>query len=459
MATTHDAIIIGAGQAGPPLAARMAKEGLKCAVIERKHFGGTCVNAGCIPTKALVESAHAAHLARRADAFGIAVAGPVTADLGRIMARKDAIVMGSRNGVRSWMEGLAGATVIQGHARFLDAGTVEVAGRRLTAPRIFINTGGRAFTPAMPGLETTPFLTNSTILDLDALPEHLLIVGGSYIGLEFAQVFRRFGGRVTVAEMGERLIGREDPDVSDAVQEIMEGEGIDIRLNAKCIAVAPEGDRIAMGLDCTQGPPSVSGTHLLLAVGRRPNTDDLGLEAAGIKTDARGFIVVDEQLRTSAEGVWAIGEVNGRGAFTHTSYNDYEIVAANLLDGEERRVSDRIACYALFTDPPLGRVGMTQREVKAAGIKALTASRPMTRVTRARLKEETAGFMQVTVEADTGRILGAAILGAGGDEVVQAITGVMAAGAPYTAISRGVYIHPTVAEYLPTLLQDLKPLA
>jgi len=459
MANKFDAMIIGTGQSGPSLAERFANQGLRVAVIERKDFGGTCVNTGCIPTKTLVASAYVAHMARRAAEYGVDVGGPIKVDMRRVKARKDAIVAKSRNGVTGWMEGLPNTTVYRGHARFTGPKTVTVNGAVLEADKIVINTGGRALVPAMPGLDQVTFFTNSSMMEVDFLPEHLLIVGGSYVGLEFAQVYRRFGCRVTVAEMGDRLIAREDPDLSDAVREFLEGEGIEVRLNAKCMAVEKEGNGIAMSLDCSTGAPRVRGSHLLLAVGRRPNTDELGLDRAGVKTDAKGYIVVDDQCRTNVPGIWAVGDVNGRGAFTHTSYNDFEIVAANLFDNDPRRISDRIPCYALFTDPPLGRVGMTEREVRAKGIKALTAKRMMTTVGRARERGETLGFMKVVVDAATKKVLGAAILGLAGDEAVHAFLDVMAAGAPYTAISRTMHIHPTVAEYLPTLLEDLQPLA
>ena len=458
MATKFDAIVIGAGQSGPALAERLTSKGLKTAIVERKHFGGTCVNVGCVPTKALVASAQVAHMARRAAEFGVDVGGAVQVDWTRVRARKDEIVNRGRTGVTRWMERLAHGTVFRGHARFVGPKVLDVGGEVLEADRIFINTGGRALIPDIEGLAAVNYLTNSSALDLDVLPEHLVIVGGSYIGLEFGQAFRRFGSRVSIVEMGERLIAREDHDTSDEVRAILEREGIDVYLNAKCIAVENRGNGVAMTLDCGPAMRRIEGSNLLLAVGRRPNTDDLGLEKAGIKTDARGYIVVDDQLRCSQPGVWAIGDCNGRGAFTHTSWNDFEIVAANLFDNDPRKVTDRIACYGLFIDPPLGRVGMTERDVRAAGIKALSGKLPMSSVGRARQRGETSGFMKVVVDADTKKILGATILGIGGDEVVHVLLGVMNSGAPYTAISRAVHIHPTVAEYLPTLLQDLKPL-
>ena len=458
MATRFDAIIIGSGQSGPSLAARFAREGMRVAVIERKHFGGTCVNTGCVPTKALVASAYVAHTARRAADYGVDIGGAVKVDIKRVMARKNAIVEKSRANIAQWMEGLKDSRVYRGHARFTGAKTVAVNGETLEAGKIVINTGGRALIPAVAGLDQVPYLTNSSIIDLDELPEHLLVLGGSYIGLEFAQVFRRFGARVTVIEMAERLIAREDQDVSDAVRDILAGEGIEMRLNTKCLSVEKDGNGVAVNVDCTAGAPRVRGSHLLLAVGRKPNTDDLGLDKAGVAVDGKGIIAVDGQCRTNVDGIWAIGDINGHGGFTHTSYNDFEIVAANLFDNDPRRIADRIPCYGLFVDPPLGRVGMTEQEVRAKGIEALAAKRLMTAVGRARERGETLGFMKVVVDAKTSKILGAAMLGIAGDEAVHAFLDVMAAGAPYTAISRTVHIHPTVAEYLPTLLGDLKPL-
>jgi len=457
MPVEFDAIIIGAGQAGPSLAARFSKEGQRVAIIERKHFGGTCVNTGCIPTKTLVASAYVAHMARRAQDYGVDNRA-VSVDMKRVKARKDAIVEQSRDGLSQLLGNLDKVTIYKGHARFTAPRTVEVNGELLSADRIFINSGGRAAVPKMPGLDAVPFLTNSTMMEVDFLPDHLLIVGGSYVGLEFAQVYRRFGARVTVVEMADRLIVREDPDISDAVREILEADGVEVRLKAECLAVEKDGDRIAMNLECAAGAPRIHGSHVLLAVGRRPNTEDLGLDKAGVQVDAKGFITVDDQCRTNVDGIWALGEVNGRGAFTHTSYNDFEIVAANLFDNDPRRISDRITCYGLFIDPPLGRVGMTEQEVRQKGLKALYAKKMMTSVGRARERGETKGFMKVVVDAESRRILGAAVLGVNGDEVVHAILDVMAAGLPYTAISRTMHIHPTVAEYLPTLLGELQPI-
>ena len=459
MTVRFDAIIIGTGQAGPALAARLSDSGMKVAIIERKLFGGTCVNTGCVPTKTLVASAYAAHLARRAAEYGVAIAGAVNVDMKRVKARKDEISGHFNKGVENWMQGLAHSTIYRGHARFESPRTVRVNGELLEADKIFINAGGRALVPPMPGLDQVPYLTNSTMMGVDFLPHHLIIIGGSYIGLEFGQMYRRFGSNVTIVEKGPRLIAREDEDISKAIQEILEREGILLRLNAECMTAHKEGDRIAVGLDCADASRQVVGSHLLLAVGRVPNTGDLGLDKAGVETDKSGYIKVDDQLRTNVPGIWALGDCNGKGAFTHTSYNDFEIVAANLLDHDPRRVSDRIMTYALFIDPPLGRAGMTEAQVKASGRKALVATRPMTRVARAVEKGETQGFMKVVVDAETKGILGAAILGVTGDEVIHTLLDVMYAKAPYTIVSRAMHIHPTVSELLPTLLQGLQPLA
>ena len=458
MPTHYDAIVIGTGQAGPSLAVRLAKAGRKTAVLERHRFGGTCVNAGCIPTKTLVASARAIHVARRGGEFGFTTGGDVRVDMSRVKARKDAVVRLSNEGVERWMKSTPNLTACEGHGRFTGPHTVAINGDVLQADQVFINVGARATVPDMPGVRDVPFLTSTGILDLDAVPEYLIVVGGSYVGLEFAQMYRRFGSRVTVVEQGDRLIAREDEDVSATLQQILEEEGIAVRLGATCIGLRRTPQGSAVSVDCTEGAPEVEGTHVLLAVGRRPNTDDLGLDAAGIATDARSFISVDDQCRTSVPGVWAIGDCNGRGAFTHTSYNDYEIVAANLFDGDPRRTSDRIPCYALYTDPPVGRVGITMREARASGRRVLVGYRPMTKVTRAREMSETTGFMRVLVDADTQQILGAVVFGVGGDEIVHSILDVMYAHAPYTTISRAVHIHPTISELIPTMLQGLKPL-
>jgi len=459
-AESFDAIVIGAGQAGPALAARCSKEGLRTAVIERHHFGGTCVNVGCVPSKTLIASARAIRQAGRGAEFGFD-AGPVRVDMARVKARKDAIVMQGRQGVEAWLRGLEHTEVIAGEARFTAARTIAVNGRLLTAPRIFLNVGGRAVRPELEGLASVQTLDNVSVMELATVPRHLVIVGGSYIGLEFAHMMRRFGAQVTVVERSARLLPREDEDVAAGVREILEAEGVRFELGAECLSLAPHEEGVAVGAACAGGAPGVVGSHVLLAVGRRPNTDGLGLEQAGIRTDARGYIEVDDQCRTSADGVWAMGDCNGRGAFTHTAWNDHEIVVANLFDGDPRRISDRIACYALFIDPALGRVGMNEADARAAmakGRRILHARMPMSRVGRAREAGETQGLMKVLVDAESQRILGAAILGLNGDEVVHALLEVMAADRPYTVLSRAVHIHPTVSELLSTLLQQLKPM-
>jgi pyruvate/2-oxoglutarate dehydrogenase complex dihydrolipoamide dehydrogenase (E3) component len=453
-----DDLIIGTGQAGPFLAGRLAESGRQVAIVERKLFGGTCVNTGCTPTKTMVASAYAAHLARRGAEFGVKVGGEVSVDMPRVKARRDAIVKESRRGLQSWLEKMDNCTVFEGHARFESAHTISVGEDGLTADRIFINVGGRASMPKMPGLEQIEFFNNSSLMEVDFLPKHLIVVGGSYIGLEFGQMFRRFGSEVTIIEMGQRLVRREDQDVSAAVHEIIAREGIRIRLNAKCISFSKRNDETFAQVDCTSGDPEVSGTHVLLAVGRVPNTDDLGLEKAGLTTDQRGYITVDEQLRTNVDGIWAMGDCNGRGAFTHTAFNDAEIVAANLLDHDPRRITDRIPAYALYIDPPLGRCGLTEAEVRQRGRPALVGKRPMTKIKRAIEKGETEGFMKIFVDTGTREILGAVFLGPGGDEIIHSILDMMYAKAPATVIQRAMHIHPTVSELIPTMLGELAPL-
>jgi pyruvate/2-oxoglutarate dehydrogenase complex dihydrolipoamide dehydrogenase (E3) component len=451
-----DAIVIGAGQAGPPMAGRLAAAGQKVALIERELVGGTCVNTGCTPTKAMVASAYAAHLARRGGDFGVST-GPVDVDFAAVMARKNRIVGNSRSHLEAWLKGMANCTLMEGHARFLSPTSVQVGGDTLEAERFFINVGCRAAAPDFPGRDQVKTLTNTTLLELDALPRRLVIIGGSYIGLEFAQIFRRFGAEVTVVEKMPRLISREDEGVSDTIREILEAEGVKIRLESECIRFAPRGADIAVGVNCAEGEPEEVGSHALLAVGRRPNTHDLGLEAAGVATDAHGYVTVDDGLRTNVPHIWALGDCNGRGAFTHTSYNDFEIAAANLLDGAKRRVSDRIPAYALYIDPPLGRVGLTEAEARAKGHAVRIGIRPMTRVGRAIEKGETRGFIKVVVDRDTDAILGAAVLGVGGDEAIHSVIEAMAAGVTAAAFTRVMAIHPTVSELIPTVFGELSP--
>ena len=457
MAERFDAIVIGAGQAGPALCGRLNKEGLKTALIERKLLGGTCVNNGCVPTKTLVASARAAHLARRGADYGFSVER-LAIDMSAVKRRKDGVVKHSTDGLATWIGGMKHVALIHGQARFVAARTVTVGGRQLEAERVFLNVGARAVVPDLPGVKDVPFLTNSTIMAVDFLPEHLLIVGGSYIGLEFAQMYRRFGSKVTVVERAPKLLPREDDDVAQEIRAILEREGVAIRTGAECMALKRKGERIEIGLECKDGERIAEGSHVLLAVGRRPNTDDLNLEKANVQMDGRGFITVDDECRTSAEGVWALGEANGKGAFTHTSYNDYEIVAANLFDNDRRRISDRIMTYALFIDPPLGRAGMNEQEAKQSGRRVLRAKMPMARVGRAREAGETQGFMKVLVDAESKELLGASLLGLNADEAVHSLLDVMYARRPYTTIQRAVHIHPTVTELVPTLLGLLKPL-
>ena len=453
-----DSIIIGAGQAGPPLAGRLTKAGQTVALIERKLFGGTCVNTGCIPTKTMVASAYAAHMARRASDFGVRIQGSIQVDMKGVKDRKESILAKSRDGIEKWLRGMDKCTVFHAPARFVSNHEIEVDSEIIDADQIFINVGGRAVVPDMRGVNDIAYLTNSSILDLEELPEHLVVVGGSYVGLEFAQMFRRFGSSVTIVEKRSRLIMHEDEDIAAAVKEILESEGIDIRLDAECIAFEPAERGAFVHTHCDAGDPKVHGSHVLLAVGRRPNTDDLGLDKAGVQTDERGYIVVDDELRTNIPGIWAMGDCNGKGAFTHTSYNDFEIVAANLLDDDPRRVSDRIQAHALYIDPPLGQIGMTEAEVRKMGKPALIGTRPMSKVGRAVEKGESNGFMKVLVDAESKKILGAAILGTGGDEAIHCILDVMYSGSPYTTLQRAMHIHPTVSELIPTMLGDLKPL-
>jgi pyruvate/2-oxoglutarate dehydrogenase complex dihydrolipoamide dehydrogenase (E3) component len=454
--TEYDAIIIGTGQAGPPLARRLAGAGMKVAIIERGRFGGTCINTGCTPTKTLVASAYAAHVARRGADYGFS-AGDVKVDMSRVKARKDYVVGLSNRGVERSLKNLENCHVIEAHARFVSPREVQAGGEALTSGRIFINVGARAAVPGIPGLDQVDYLTNSSMMAIDFLPRHLLVLGGSYIGLEFGQMYRRFGSEVTIVEGGSRLVSREDEDVSAAITDILVREGINVLTGAKCQRIDKQGDDIVMTVD-RGGISQLRGSHLLIGTGRRPNTDDLGLDRAAVKQDARGYIVVDDELRTSVPGIWALGDCNGKGAFTHTSWNDYEIVAANLCDGESRRVTDRIAAYALYTDPPLGRAGMTEADVRKSGRPALIAKLPMEDVSRAFEKGETEGFMKILVDAETKQVLGASFLGVSGDEAIHCVLDTMYAKAPYTVLKRAMHVHPTVAEFIPTMLEDLVPL-
>jgi len=457
MNQNFDAIVVGAGQAGPSMVQRLTSAGMAVAIVERHLFGGTCVNTGCTPTKTLVASAEVIYQARRGAEYGIRIEGRITADMRAVKARKDAIVGTSRTGLENWLREMKNCTVYTGHARFESPRELRVGADLICADKIFLNVGGRAVVPDMPGIDGVPYLTNTTILDLEVLPRHLVIVGGSYIGLEFAQMFRRFGSEVTVIEKGPHLLWREDADICGAIEGIFANESINVRTQAECVRFERRGQDIAAGVNCTSGEPEVVGSHVLLAVGRRPNTDDLGIEKAGLEVDARGYIEVDDQLHTNIPGIWALGDCNGRGAFTHTAYNDFEIAAQNLLDGRSRRVSDRIPCYGLFIDPPLGRVGMSETQARASRRRIRIGQRPMTRVKRAVEKGNAQGLMKVVVDAETNEILGAAVLGPGGDEAVHCFLDTMAAKAPYTTLRDTVHIHPTVSELIPTILGELSP--
>lgn len=456
---TFDAIVIGAGQAGPSMARRLTAAGLSVAFIERGLFGGTCVNTGCTPTKAMVASAYVAHMARRASEYGIEVRGDVGIDMQAVIARRDGIVSASRNGLEASLRSDPNITVFTGTATFESPRTVRIGEDLVEADRIFLNVGARASIPDLPGVQDVPYLTNSSLLKLEVVPKHLVIIGGSYVGIEFGQMYRRFGSEVTIIEKAKRLVSREDPDVSAAILAMLEAEGIHVRLDSECITFTPHAQGVAVGVSCTEGEePTSIGSHVLLAVGRTPNTDDLGLDKAGIKTDAQGYITVDDRLQTSVPGIYALGDCNRKGAFTHTAYNDYEIVAANLLDGDARRVSDRIPCYAMYCDPPLARIGLTEEQVRASGKPALIGTRSMSHINRALEKGESLGFMKILVDAESRQILGASLLGVGCDEAIHCLLDVMYAKASYTTISRAVHIHPTVSELIPTVLQSLKPL-
>jgi len=447
-----DAIIIGAGQAGPSLAGRLTAIGMKVALIERKLVGGTCVNYGCMPTKTLVASARTAHVTRRGGEYGVQIDGAIGISMPVIKARADTVIANARQGLEDWLAGMKGLTLIRGQAIFEDKNTLLVNGEQLRSSRIFLNVGGRPSIPDLPGLADIEFLTSTTILALDAVPRHLVIIGGSYIALEFAQMYRRFGAEVTIIERGAQLASREDADISEAIEAILVAEGISVRKNADDIRFR----RSAEGPIVDIGQTEIAASHVLVAAGRKPNTGDLGLEFAGVRTDARGFIAVDDRLSTNVDGIWALGDCNGRGAFTHTAYNDYEILAANLLDGDDRKLSDRVPAYALYIDPPLGRVGLTETAARKSGRKVLVSARPMARVGRAVEKGETQGLMKLVADADSKQILGAAILGVGGDEAIHGIIAMMNAKLPYPTLKWAVPIHPTVSELIPTLVGDLK---
>jgi pyruvate/2-oxoglutarate dehydrogenase complex dihydrolipoamide dehydrogenase (E3) component len=452
----YDAVIIGTGQAGPPLAAKLAGNGIKTAIIEKDTYGGTCVNVGCTPTKAYVASARRAWAAKNSAELGVSVQGDVQINLKKIKARKDKIVEESREGLKDFLHGQENLDTYHGKAVFTGPKTLEVAGNTLEADQIFINVGAK---PRIPdGFDKVDYLTNASILELKEIPDHLIIVGGGYIGLEFGQMFSRFGSEVTIIEKGNKLLKKEDNDIAQAITQIIKSEGINLRLNAECVSGLEENGQVTVDLDCDEDVNRVSGSHLLMAAGRVPATDSLGLEHTEITVDDRGYISVNDHLETTVENVFALGDCNGEGAFTHTAYNDYQIVSSYLFDDGERTLNNRYTCYAAYIDPPLARVGLNEAQVKEKGINAKMATRPMTRVARAKEKGETQGLMKIIVEAETDKILGATFLGTGADEYIHSIIDLMYAGAPYTVIRDAVHIHPTVSELIPTMLEQLEPL-
>jgi pyruvate/2-oxoglutarate dehydrogenase complex dihydrolipoamide dehydrogenase (E3) component len=455
---SYDAIVIGSGQAGNPLSHRLADQGWKVALVEKAHLGGTCINTGCTPTKTMVASAQVAHYARNAARWGVRASG-VSVDLGRVVDRKNKVVESFRSGQQSNVDRRPNLTLHRGQARFLAPRRVQVGDQVLEGERIFINTGTRTDMPRLEGLDQVPYLTNASLMEMREVPENLLVLGGGYIGLEFGQMFHRFGSQVTVVHRGEHILAREDNDVADELQKILEGEGIRFVLQAQTSRVARKGGKIELSYSLNGRPQTVTGSHLLVATGRRPNTDDLGLEKAGIETDKRGFIRVDNRLRTNLPNHWALGDVKGGPAFTHISYNDFQIVYGNLIEKRSWTIDNRPVPYSVFTDPQLGRVGLTEQEARATGRKVKLGKYPMANIARAIERDETGGFMKLVVDAENDRILGAAILGSEGGELVQMLGALMLADVPYTVLKGAVYIHPTLAEGFFGLMEDVKPMA
>jgi pyruvate/2-oxoglutarate dehydrogenase complex dihydrolipoamide dehydrogenase (E3) component len=451
--TKYDAIVIGSGQGGNPLCQKLADHGWTVALIEKEHLGGTCINTGCTPTKTMIASAQVAHYARNAEKWGVRT-GAVSVDLPKIVARKDQVVAQFRGGQERKVQQRKNLHLYHGHAQFVAPQRLRVNDQELESERIFINTGARTSIPRLEGLEKIDYLTNASIMQLSELPEHLLVVGGGYIGLEFGQMFRRFGSGVTVVQRDDQLLPHEDADVVLELQKALEGEGIRFVLNAQTTHVEKHDGRINLKL---QTGDMLRGSHLLIATGRRPNTDDLGLEAAGVRTDAHGYIQVNNRLETNVPGIWALGDVKGGPAFTHISYNDYQIVYGNLIEGKSLSTDHRPVPYSVFTDPQLGRVGVTEKEARAAGTRIKIGKIPMSWVARAIERDETAGLMKLVVDAANDRILGAAILSTEGGELVQILAAVMLAGAPYTLLKGAIYIHPTLAEGFWTLMEEVKP--
>jgi pyruvate/2-oxoglutarate dehydrogenase complex dihydrolipoamide dehydrogenase (E3) component len=454
--STYDTIVIGSGQAGNPLSQKLADHGWAVALIERGHLGGTCVNTGCTPTKTMIASAQVAHYARNAGRWGVRT-GEVSVDLPRVVARKDAVVQQWRSGQERKVEQRKSLHLYRGQARFVGPHRLRVGDEEMESERIFINTGTRTDIPRLEGLDRIDYLTNASIMELSAVPEHLLVLGGGYIGLEFGQMFRRFGSRVTVVHRSEHILPREDPDVTQELQKALEAEGVRFVLNARTTRVEKQDGQVVLRLEAGGGSETVRGSHLLVATGRRPNTDELGLESVGVRLTGQGYIQVNPRLETTAPGVWALGDVKGGPAFTHISFNDYQIVYANLIEGKQLTTDNRLVPYAVFTDPQLGRVGLTEKEARAAGRRLKVGKIPMSWVARAIERDETAGLMKLVVDADTDRILGAAILATEGGELVQILGAVMLAGAPYTLLKGAIYIHPTLAEGFWTLMEEVKP--
>jgi pyruvate/2-oxoglutarate dehydrogenase complex dihydrolipoamide dehydrogenase (E3) component len=452
----YDAIVIGSGQAGNPLCQKLADHGWTVALIEKEHLGGTCINTGCTPTKTMIASAQVAHYARNADKWGVR-AGEVSVDLPKIVARKDEIVGQWRSGQERKVQQRKNLHLYRGHARFVGPHRLHVGDQELESERTFINTGTRVDVPRLEGLDGIDYLTNASIMQLREVPDHLLVLGGGYIGLEFGQMFRRFGSQVTVIHRSEHILPREDLDITQELQKALEGEGIRFVLNARTTRVEKQDGQVVLRLEAGVGSETVRGSHLLVATGRRPNTDELGLENVGVQLTSQGFVQVNNWLETNAPGIWALGDVKGGPAFTHISYNDFQIVYANLIEGKRLTTDNRLVPYSVFTDPQLGRVGLTEKEARATGRRLKIGKIPMSWVARAIERDETAGLMKLVVDADTDRILGAAILSTEGGELVQILGAVMLAGAPYTLLKGAIYIHPTLAEGFWTLMEEVKP--
>lgn len=451
----YDAIIIGAGQAGTPLSNALAERGWTVALIEKSHLGGTCVNTGCTPTKTMIASAQIAHYARNASRWGVKV-GQMSVDLPAIVSRKDSIVESFRSGLEKRVAEHPKVHLYRGAARFLSSRTVQIGKDTIESERIFLNLGARPDPPQFTGLDAVGYLTNESIMELQEVPDHLLVLGGGYIGLEFGQTFRRFGSRVTVIHKAEHILPHEDADVTTELQKVLEAEGIEFRLKSNPVEVERKQGRIHLTFTSGNQTSTVNGTHLLAATGRRPNTDDLSLEKAGVELDSRGCIKVNERLETSVPGIWALGDVKGGPAFTHISYNDYQIVYGNVVESKNATIKDRYVPYSLFTDPQLGRVGITEKEARATGRRLKMGKYSMSSVSRAIERGETAGFMKIIVDAMSDKILGAAILGVEGGELVQILGAVMLSGAPYTLLKGAVFIHPTLAEGFFGLMESVK---